>query len=108
MINSPARPCLDCRQPTRRGARCDACAARHEKLRHNPAYDDPAWKRLSAFAIAKHVAVHGWVCPGYGRPAHPSHDLTADHPVALVRGGDLLAQRPNVLCRGCNGRKGAR
>jgi len=61
-----------------------------------------------AAAVAAHVAVHGWWCPGWGdRPAHPSMDLTADHIIPVGAGGPedgpLL-----VRCRPCNSARGAK
>lgn len=55
-------------------------------------------------AVRAWVSINGWVCPGYQRDPHPSHDLTAAHVVAVARGGThspLL-----VLCRPCNSRQG--
>ena len=61
-----------------------------------------------ARAIAAHVSVHGWHCPGWHRPPHPvgPGELAADHPVPLVLGGEPLPARPGVLCASCNARKG--
>lgn len=101
------RPCQGCRRSTRRGRYCAECAPIYERSRHNRAYDDRAERRRRANAVAAHVARAGWWCPGYGRPRHPSRDLTADHPVALAKGG-ANDQELEVLCRSCNGRKGAR
>jgi HNH endonuclease len=56
--------------------------------------------------IAAHVALYGWVCPGYGRPWHASQDLTADHVVPVARGGSEEGTI-RVLCRSCNSRRGA-
>jgi hypothetical protein len=57
--------------------------------------------------IAEHVRQYGWVCPGFERPPHPSHDLTCDHLVAQARGAAPESEI-RVLCRSCNGRRGAR
>lgn len=100
--------CLDCGNQTRNGSYCRQCAPAVEARRHNRAYDTPEWRRRRAAAIRAHVAAHGWVCPGYRRPPHPSRDLTVDHPVALAAGGSLLEQGLEVLCRSCNSVKGAR
>jgi 5-methylcytosine-specific restriction protein A len=56
--------------------------------------------------IAQHVAQHGYVCPGYDVPAHPSSDLTADHIQPVARGGSEEGGALQVLCRSCNGRRG--
>lgn len=62
----------------------------------------PAWQRLAARVLAQHRAENGDWCPGWRTPAHPATDLTVDHvdPRSLARG-------VAVLCRSCNGRKGA-
>lgn len=64
--------------------------------------------------VEKHVAEHGQVCPGdpsspdpWRRVPHrPAGGLTADHVVPQSRGGQTGPLR--VLCRGCNGARGAR
>lgn len=48
------------------------------------------------------VALHGEMCPGWIRPAHPSSDLTAAHSVAVALGGKHSSL--SVLCRSCNSR----
>lgn len=109
MTRSLPRPCLGCRRPTRRGARCDACSADYERSRPTRALrETAAYRRAVRGAVAEHVAVHGWVCPGDDRhPAHATRDLTADHPLAIVRGG-AVDQPLKVLCRSANSRKGVR
>lgn len=104
----PERRCLDCGGPTSiMHSRCPECRRAKERRHHNRQYDDPDWRRASAAAIAAWVKVHGWVCPGFGVPAHPSRDLTAGHGVALANGGDLVQDRIIVECRSCGGRRGA-
>jgi 5-methylcytosine-specific restriction endonuclease McrA len=56
--------------------------------------------------VAAWVREHGYVCPGYGRPAHPASDLTADHITPRSGGGEHGPLR--VLCRRCNSARGAR
>jgi 5-methylcytosine-specific restriction endonuclease McrA len=63
-------------------------------------------KRRQAL-IAEHVRQYGWVCPGFERPPHRSHDLTCDHLLAQARGA-WPESDIRVLCRSCNGRRGAR
>lgn len=106
----PAKPCLGCGQmrPLVDRRRCADCAPVRERQRHNKAYDSPAWKRASRQAIDAWVAQHGWVCPGYGVPPHPSRDLTAGHPIALANGGAVIQPRLIVECRSCGSRRGAR
>lgn len=69
------------------------------------------WKLLARSVIADHVRVHGWTCPGIpGRhPAHASRDLTADHILRLIDGGEPFERRNlRVLCRGWNAHLNAR
>lgn len=111
----PLRPCLGlpgerCGELTT-GTRCTPCAALFERRntrakRQRRPYLNVEKNRRAA-AVAAWVAEHGWWCPGYGRTAHESHDLTADHVEAVAAGGDEGGAL-GVLCRSCNGRKGAR
>ncbi|GII88263.1 hypothetical protein Ssi03_62530 [Sphaerisporangium siamense] len=52
-------------------------------------------------------ARYGNWCPGYGVPAHPARDLTADHITAVAAGGREDGPL-TVLCVSCNARKGTR
>ena len=47
------------------------------------------------------VARHGWICPGWKRAPHPSRDLTLDHVIPVVEGGQFSGP-VRVLCRSCN------
>lgn len=59
-------------------------------------------------AVRDHVARYGHVCPGDAtHEPHPSSDLTADHPLAIINGGAIDGPL-GVLCRSANSRKGAR
>lgn len=98
----PARA-IPCGQPAR-GGRCEKHRRQAERDRHNEAYDDPEWRRLSRTAIRRHRAQFGDVCPGYLVAPHPARTLTADHPIEMADGGALL-QAPDVLCPACNTRK---
>lgn len=74
-------------------------------------HTDPRWASLSQRMIARHVGEFGWVCPGDGleHPAHPTHDLTTDHVLALDEGGAPFdAANTRVLCRSWNSTLGAR
>lgn len=68
-------------------------------------------RKHRAATVKAHLDEHDGMgyCPGYGVPPHvvfPS-EMTADDPVPIARGGDPM--QPVVpMCRGCNGRKGAR
>ena len=96
--------CLACGMPTTNGSRCVPCNRGFRRAVHNPAYDQPAWRKRSKRDIAAHVARHGRWCPGIGVPPHPSTDLTSDHIDPLALGGAVLGET-QVLCRGCNTRK---
>lgn len=104
--NGSMRPCLDCGAPSS-GTRCTACTRAYNRRRaraHPRRVSSDAQERRRA-AITSWIATHGYVCPGYQRPAHPSVDLTADHVQAVAAGGSEYGQLA-VLCRSCNARKG--
>lgn len=101
----PLRPCLDCgalsdgpRCPAHRRARAAA------KREQRPVTHSERLRRAETVTLWKDT--YGDVCPGHGVPAHPSTDLTADHPHAVAAGG-REDQPLTVLCRSCNGRKRA-
>lgn len=104
------KPCLDCGKPSE-GTRCPDCQrpVDRSKLRskrtRRPQVHGETERR--AAVVAAHRRTHGAWCPGWGRPPHESDDLTADHPHAVGAGGDER-QELTVLCRSCNGAKGAR
>ncbi|GAA1436352.1 hypothetical protein GCM10009616_35890 [Microlunatus lacustris] len=80
----------------------------HQHVKHSPTYlarnSSRRERTRRTEAVQDWVAVHGWLCPGWERPAHPSQDLTAAHVVAAAHGG---ADGPlTVLCRSCNSRQG--
>ncbi|WP_280695448.1 HNH endonuclease signature motif containing protein [Kitasatospora sp. GP82] len=64
-----------------------------------------AYRRTAAAVLAKHRAQYGGWCPGYGVPAHPAEDLTADHVLPKSRGGGDQRENLTPLCRSCNSRK---
>ena len=84
--------------------RCD----RTDQHGHPSPTSRASWNRAErerrAAAVQAWVAEHGWTCPGWQRPAHPSRDLTAAHRVAVVNGGTTSPL--TVLCRSCNSRQG--
>ncbi len=96
-----ATVCLACGMPTTNGSRCVPCNRGFRRAVHNPAYDQPAWRKRD---IAEHVGRYGRWCPGFGVHPHPSTDLTNDHTDPLALGGPLLGPT-SVYCRGCNTRK---
>jgi 5-methylcytosine-specific restriction protein A len=103
------RPCIDCGQLSDK-ARCPTHRAqveRNRKPRPTNQTRDSRERKRRAEAVAAHRHINGSWCPGYGVPAHPSADLTADHVVAVANGG--APDGPlMVLCRSCNGRKANR
>lgn len=106
----PLKPCLDCGALTP-GTRCpehtrakDRATLRTKRARRPRL---PGEDTRRAATVQAHIGTHGYWCPGWQRPPHPSQDLTADHPHAVARGGDEQAQSLTVLCRSCNSRKGA-
>lgn len=72
---------------------------------HRRGYDR-SWRAIVRQAIEVHVRIHGWTCPGWGTPAHHSSDLTGDHELPLALGGRTTKANVQILCRGCNSRKG--
>ncbi|WP_454175004.1 hypothetical protein [Gordonia sputi] len=58
-------------------------------------------------AVSAHRERHGDWCPGFGRAAHRSADLTADHRREIQEGGSPSGAL-DVLCRSCNSRKAKR
>jgi hypothetical protein len=110
----PHRALVQARPGDKRGARCADCRRlverqRSQAKRARRPYNDQD-RRLRAQAVQAWIAAHGYVCPGYRRPAHPAdperNPLTADHVTAVAAGGHPLGPY-GVLCRACNGAKGA-
>ncbi len=100
------RPCLTCGRATRAGSRCPGCARNHGT---RAGYGNAELQRRAA-TVRQWRELHGDVCPGWHRPAHPvlpPNKLTADHVRAVADGGDQNGPLA-VLCRSCNGSKGAR
>jgi 5-methylcytosine-specific restriction protein A len=104
----PMVPCLDCGALIDRAAsrtqgrhkrgwgRCHQCAAGR--------YIPTAETRRRAQTVAAWRATRGDWCPGWGRPAHPTPDLTADHTTSVAAGGREDGPL-GVLCRPCNSSK---
>lgn len=104
-----ARPCLTCGRVTHHGSRCPTCQATwdaaHERGRAQRRGTTAqrgygaAWQRQSRVLRAQ-----GGACERCGTV----HDLTVDHLIPLAAGGTSDASNLRVLCRRCNGMKGAR
>lgn len=108
----PLRPCLTCGVLSE-GPRCPGHARERERVRTQAKRERRPYthseRQRRREAVAEHRATYGDVCPGWRRPAHPAtqtNPLTADHPTA-VRAGGSEQQPLAVLCRECNGAKGA-
>ena len=100
------RPCIEPGCPNlTEGTRCAAHARARDRARGSSAQRgyDSAWRALRAKAIRIWVRERGWVCPGWGIPPHPARDLTGDH----LRWPARTLADVQVLCVGCNNRKGA-
>lgn len=111
-----ARACLGlpgeaCGKITTHGSRCPEHERRYRTMmsarRRDPELDLPTSRAARGAAVAAWVEEHGWVCPGWRRKPHPAKDLTADHRVSRAKGGRTEPGNLDVLCRSCNGRKGA-
>ena len=98
----PPRPCLDCGRLTPTSP-CPTCTQqRNAKRNARREWYGGDWARRSHAIRKAWVDEHGWICPGYRIPPHPSTDLTVDH--VDPRNPTVLA----VLCRSCNASKGQR
>lgn len=64
-------------------------------------------RKVRRRVVERWVKTHGYICPGYKRQPHASHDLTAEHIVPVADGGSTSADNMTVLCRSCNSRHGA-
>jgi hypothetical protein len=109
MNSHPLRMCLDCgalsdqsRCPTHRRARDQARGRGSAAAR---GYDG-RYRRLRAQAIAAHIARFGYVCAGWGRMPHTAEKFSIDHVIPLSMGGLNELSNFQVLCLGCNQRKG--
>jgi 5-methylcytosine-specific restriction protein A len=96
--------CLICGTPIPRGtSRCRKHGYRKSKSGQPPRSNAERQRRKAA--VDAWVEQHGYWCPGYGVPPHPSHLLQADHVQPVSLGGDPGGEL-RVLCRSCNVRKG--
>ncbi|KKF01936.1 hypothetical protein WN67_11010 [Mycolicibacterium obuense] len=104
-LKSCAQPgCPELQQETR------CTEHRRQRDRHQRQFgskqSEPRDRARRKAAVDAHRAQHGDWCPGWGREAHPSSDLTADHITEVAFGGDPHGPL-QVLCRSCNARKHA-
>src|SRR4029450_2539685 len=86
-------------------SRCEPCRETYERNKSRRRRRTASERTRRQDLIAAHVRVHGWTWPGYGCPPHPSGELTADHVLAVARGGSEEGAI-RVLCRSCNSRRG--
>lgn len=108
MPRKPQSRCTMCRRLHNGTGRCGQCRAAAAPSRAGSSLVTAAWKRIAHAAIDDHVATHGLICPGWGRPPHPvasAADFTADHIVARASGGTDDPSNVAVLCRPCNSAK---
>lgn len=101
----PAKPCLVCNKPQTFGSFCRTCWAQRlvqrDEQRGTPAQRGYTygWRKLSRERVA---------AIGYCERCLTTGDLTLDHAVPLVQGGQSdEANAGQVLCRRCNSRKAA-
>lgn len=94
--------------PTRAPTPCprchtlDPCPHRGDTQRHR---SNRQTIDHNATLVADWIQQHGHWCPGWQRPGHEAHDLTADHTESVRDIGPHPADA--VLCRTCNSSKGA-
>jgi len=89
-----------------RGRRCSECQRQYEQARGSRrvlGHYDSTWRKLVAQAIREHPWCE--VCKTGGTSDNP---LTGDHRTPWSKGGRNVRSNVEVLCRGCNSRKGAR
>lgn len=106
---TPTRACLSCGSLSAT-AYCEECRPPHNfGTRHNPAYDQPAYRRFRAGFIKRWVRDHGMTCAGFRRAPHLATRLELDHKTALIAGGALVSQdNAQALCPSCNRAKSGR
>ncbi len=69
-MNNALKACIVCATLSEQN-RCPDHRRQFEQDRASPTERgyDAGWRPPSKAVIKEHVAVHGWVCPGYGRAA---------------------------------------
>lgn len=107
----PLRHCRTCGHPTPSGHPCHQCGRTPsaQRRRTRPDLGTNRVKTHNRQLVDTWTATYGNLCPGWNRPPHPidptSNPLTADHTTPHATDPTGLADA--VLCRECNGRKGA-
>lgn len=106
----PGRPCAVL--TSARSGRCGLHETSASRAARNDLYADPRWHRLVAKILGSWRARWGWQCPGWRASPHMAsrdNPLTVDHIIPVAARPDLAFEETNlqVLCRACNGRKGA-
>lgn len=105
----PLKPCLVCGVPTP-GPRCPAHQVKRAPRAPRADLLTTEWKKERARVLRDWRGTFGELCLGWGEPAHPvtpPNILTVDHVQSVAKTG-TAAGALQVLCRRCNGRKGAR
>lgn len=100
-LGLPGEPCARLTDKRRCAEHQRRYEAQRGSRRITGAYDTD-WQRLRAQAIREHP----W-CAVCGHPGTPDNPLTGDHVVPRSQGGRNVRSNVQVLCRGCNSRKGA-
>jgi len=100
------RPCLHhgCAKLTRTGSYCATHVAAHTYHRPNDERQSWAWRKARQQAIAEHPYCATWQDPRCTW-AGDLNSLRLDHLVPHSQGG-RLEHGVQVLCEGCNQRKG--
>src|SRR5829696_8967849 len=86
--------------------RCDDCRRTLERNKSRRRRRTGSERQRRQDLVAEHVRRFGWNCPGWQREPHAATDLTADH-VTPQAAGAAPESTIRVLCRSCNGRRGA-
>jgi hypothetical protein len=111
----PTRQLVTARPGAKQPACCFGCQRERQRAKdaRRPLRRTGAEQQRRRAAVAEHVAVHGYVCPGcppYGNHPHfadpVTNPLTAEHVIAVGAGGPEDGPL-RVLCRSGNSALGA-